>query len=392
MLGIVFWLSAILIFYVYAGYPALIFLLSKLRKPQNYSMDIKPKVTLLFAAYNEEKSIGEKIKNCLAIDYPREMLQILIADDGSKDRTVEIVKSYGSDCIDLVCYSPRRGKLFTLNDAIRQARGEIILLSDADNFYPPNVLTETVKYFSDPLVGAVSGGRNVIGSSALGNAESLYWKYEEFIKRHESIFASCVGVAGDLLAIRRCLYTSPPPSIINDDFYIALSIIKKGYRVVYAPGARSYHPVADTEQGEIERRARMVAGRYQAVFTAWDMLPFSNPGLVWQVVSHKYLRPIVPFAMILMLFANVLSLYWESKLPGHPLLFLRAPFNWSLFFVQLVFYLLAWLGVTHKFNGVLGKILYLPTFLVNSNMAALQGFYRYITSKQSVLWKRAASS
>jgi len=392
MLGIVFWVSAALVFYVYAGYPTLIFLLARLRKSVNHLIDFEPKVTLLFAAYNEEKVIGEKIKNCLAIAYPRERLQILVADDGSTDRTVEIVKSFESEHVDLACYSPRRGKLFTLNDAMREAKGEIVLFSDADNFYPPNALSETMKYFSDPSIGAVSGGRNVIGSNALGNAEGLYWKYEEFIKKQESRFGNCVGVAGDLLAIRRNLYLPPPPSTINDDFYIALSIIKQGYRIVYAPEARSYHPVAESEKGEIERRARMVAGRYQAIFLAWNMLHFSKPGVVWQIISHKYLRPIVPFAMIFMVLTNVLALYWGSKLSGPPLLVLETPYNWLLFFMQFAFYFLAWLGVGHKFNGVFGEILYLPTFLVNSNIAALRGFYRYMTSKQSVMWKKVASS
>jgi len=392
MLGIVFWVSAALVFYVYAGYPTLIFLFARLRKSVNHLIDFEPKVTLLFAAYNEEKVIGEKIKNCLAIEYPRERLQILVADDGSTDRTVEIVKSFGSEHVDLVCNSPRRGKLFTLNDAMREARGEIVLFSDADNFYPPNALSETMKYFSDPSIGAVSGGRNVIGSNALGNAESLYWKYEEFIKKQESRLGNCVGVAGDLLAIRRNLYVTPPPSIINDDFYIALSIIKQGYRVVYAPEARSYHPVAESELGEIERRTRMVAGRYQTIFSAWNMLPFSKPAVVWQIISHKYLRPLVPFAMIFMLLANVVALSWGSKLSGPPLLVLQVPYNWVLFFMQLAFYFLAWLGGNHKFRGVFGEILYLPTFLVNSNIAALRGFYRYMTSKQSVMWKKVVSS
>ena len=391
MLGIIFWISVLLILYVYIGYPVLIFFLSKLRKSHLPVIGYQPTVTLIFAAHNEEQVIEKKIGNCLSLDYPREKLQILIADDGSTDQTVPIVKSNLSEQIKLLSHPTRRGKLATLNDAVKELSGEIILFSDADNFYPPNALTETVKYFSDPSVGAVSGGRNVIGDeTALGSAEGIYWKYEEFIKRHESRFNSCVGVAGDLLAVRRDLYTPPPPNIINDDFYIALSVIKQGYRVAYAPEARSYHPVAASEEGEIERRARMVAGRYQAIALSWNMLPFSRPEVVWQVVSHKYLRPFIPFAMITALLVNVFALFENQAGANAAVLHLYNPYNWLFFWAQILFYSLAFLGMTYKFGGFFGKVLYLPTFLVNSNLAALRGFYRFITSKQTVTWKKAA--
>ena len=305
MIGLVFWISALMIVYVYIGYPLLIALFAQLRRRTIQWQPILPTITLFIAAHNEQKVIAQKLENALALDYPRDRLQILVADDGSTDRTAEIVKAYQNKGVELIHYPDRKGKLTTINRAIKFAGNEIILFSDSDNFYPVDTVHEIVKYFSDPSVGAVSGGRNVIGDNSLGSAEGLYWRYEEYIKQQESRVHSCVGVAGDLLAIRRELYIAPPPNIINDDFYLALSIIKQGYRVVYAPKARSYHPVAASEQGEMERRARMVAGRYQAMFLAWQMLPFQKPVVLWQVISHKYLRPLVPFAMILMLLTNI---------------------------------------------------------------------------------------
>ncbi len=389
MFGILFWLSVFVIFYVYAGYPILITALARFRRPLLCSPGYYPSVTLIFAANNEEKVIARKLENTLALDYPQEKLQILVADDGSIDRTVRIVKNFQDQEVELIAFPERRGKLATLNDAINNARGDIILFSDADNFYPPDALKEAVKYFQFPLIGAVSGGRNVIGESSLGDAEGLYWKYEEFIKRQESRFGNCVGVAGDLLAIRRSLFISPPIGIINDDFYMALSVLKQGYRVVYAPEARSYHPVAGTEQGEMERRARMVAGRYQAIFSAWRVLPFRDPIAVWQIVSHKYLRPLVPFAMIIAFLASLFSLFSVPILNGPAWLVLASPYDRISFVLQLLFYAAAFLGMKIKTRGVLGKVLYLPTFLVNSNLAALHGFYRYISSNQTVVWKKA---
>ncbi len=392
MFGIIFWLSVALIIYVYAGYPLLVFLLGRFGKPLKRSYELQPTITLIFAAYNEEKVVGQKLKNCLALNYPRDKLQIIVADDGSTDATAEIVKEYANQKIELISFPQRRGKLHALNDAVRSARGEILLFSDADNFYPPNVLIETAKYFADPSVGAVSGGRDVIGASPLGKAESLYWKYEEFIKINETKLGNCVGVAGDLLAVRKSLFTPPPAKIINDDFYMALSVIQKGYRVIYAPEARSSHPVAASEQGEIERRARMIAGRYQAMFLAWRLLPFSNPIAVWQIISHKFLRPLVPLAMIFALVANCLALFVFPVSAEPALLFLGTPYGNVIFTGQAVFYLLAAVGKKYKPGGTFGYILYLPTFLVNSNLAALIGLYRYVGSRQTVLWSKSARS
>ena len=388
MYGIVFWLCVLAVFYVYAGYPILVYLLAKTFHRQVKCKSIQPSVTMLFAALNEEKIIARKLENSLALDYPRDRLQIIVVNDGSVDRTAEIVEQYHDKGIELVNNSQRRGKLPAIKDAIKHVRGDIILFSDADNYYPPDALLETVKYFADSSVGAVSGGRNVIGESTLGSAEGLYWKYEEFIKRQESRLGSCVGVAGDLLAIRRILFIPPPSNVINDDFYAALNVLKQGYRVIYAPEARSFHPVAGSEQQEMERRARMVAGRYQAIFLFWKALPWNSPLVMWQVVSHKYLRPFVPLFMILALLTNVFSVFLAQNVAVPAWLFLSFPYNWIVLVVQIIFYFLAWLGRKRKFPGMIGKFIYVPSFLVNSNVAALQGLYRFATSNQTVMWKK----
>jgi cellulose synthase/poly-beta-1,6-N-acetylglucosamine synthase-like glycosyltransferase len=388
MFGILFWLSTATIIYVYVGYPLLVAILAQFRRRQVFPPDFRPSVTLIFAAHNEEKVIAEKLANTLSLEYPRECLQILVVDDGSTDATADIVRAHRDRGIELISFEMRRGKLSALKDALTFASGEILLFSDADNLYPPDALTETVKYFSDPAIGAVTGGRNVIGESSLGKAEGLYWQYEEFIKLQESRIDSCVGVAGDLLAVRKSIYVPPPVGIINDDLYTALSILKTGYRVVHAPQARSYHPVARSEQEEVERRARMAAGRYQIIFSAWHLLPLKKPIVLWQIVSHKYLRLLLPVAMIVAVVANVLALTNIAAINGPDWLVLAAPFNWIFLLLQVLFYLVAGMGLKFRFTGFLGKAMYLPTFLVNSNMAALKGLYRYLTSTQSVVWKK----
>jgi len=390
MLPLIFWIGTGLIIYVYFGYPVLIFLLSNFGSPLRYSREFQPRVTLVFAANNEESVIREKIVNCLNLDYPQNKLQILVVDDGSTDKTTSIVKEYEEKGVELRSYPKRRGKLTSLNDAMEFATGDILFFSDADNFYPPNAINEAVKYFADPTVGGVSGGREVIGDSSLGRSEGLYWRYEEFIKTYETRLGSCVGVAGDLLVIRKSLYKRPPENIINDDFFRALAVLKKGKRVIYAPEARSSHPVAKTVQGEFERRARMIAGRYQSIFWGWKMLPYSNPILVWQIVSHKFLRPIVPFAMILVFVANLLQLFSHYNDLKCFIWCLSRPYDIIFFLMQILFYSIAVLGAIFKPANGAFKFMYIPTFLVTSNIAALVGLYRFLSTKQTVLWKKAA--
>jgi len=389
LIGIIFWLSVLGVFYVYAGYPLILTLLARLRSPTAPYKPETPSVILLIAAYNEENVIAAKLENSLDLDYPSDRLQILVAADGSNDRTVEIVQSFASHGVELSYQPVRCGKMAAINRAIPQVRHEILVFSDANNFYEKSTLRELVKPFSDPEVGAVAGSKNVVKEAGVfGEADSLYWRYESYIKQQETRLGSCTGVSGELFAIRRDLFESPPDSVINDDFFLALSIIQKGYRIVFAPEARSREYVSSNERDEIVRRARIIAGRYQAMGMSIRSLPYRRPLIVWQVVSHKYLRPLVPFMMIGAFLANMITLIWNYPVESLPLLSLTAPFNWFFFLLQIAFYFLAWLGAHVTYRGSLGKLLYLPTFLVNSNYAALLGFYNYLTGKSTVIWEK----
>lgn len=395
MAGILFWICVLLIVYVYAGYPLLVFLFSALfGRKQNYTPS-KPSVTMLIAAYNEEKVIGAKLQNCLELDYPPGKLQIIVAVDGVEDKTADVVKTFADRGVELSFSPDRRGKVAAINRAIQQARHEIVVFSDANNHYPKDAIRELVKPFSDPSVGAVSGSK-VVGvredSLHLGQAEGLYWKYESSIKKRESMLGCCIGVAGEQFAIRKNLFISAPEKIINDDFYIALQIIKQGFNVVYAPAAKSYEAVSASQQDELVRRSRIVAGRYQVMGLSLPLLPFRRPVVVWQIVSHKYMRPLVPFLMIFALLFNVLAVF-PATLPqvsAHPWITLQSPIGIIVLALQVAFYLLAAFGANLKSKGLLGKILYLPTFLIASNYAALLGLMRYLAGKQTAVWKKVA--
>lgn len=387
--GIVFWVSVFMIAYCYILYPLILGILARLfPKPRPIDTVIEPDVTLLIAAYNETDVIAEKLENSLDLDYPPERLQILVAADGSDDGTAEIVKSFASHGVELSFQPERRGKMAAINNALSQVRGEIIIMSDANNMYISNVLRDLVNPFQDPTVGATGGAKKILkGDGLLGDSEGLYWKYESWIKKQQTRLGCATGAAGEAIAIRRSLFTTPPVEIINDDFYLMMSVIRKGYRMVYVPQAISYERVSASAEDEIERRTRIVAGRYQAITRSLELLPFHRPLVVWQVLSHKFLRPLVPLLMITALLAALAAVVFPAE-ASLPLLQLAAPYGAMALAAQAAFYLAAWLTSRIEKPGRLGRLFYVATFLVNSNYAAFVGLIRFISGKQQVQWKR----
>lgn len=376
---ILFWLSIGIILYVYAGYPLLVTLLARLRSRERPLPPYTPTLTLLIAAYNEEAVIAAKLENSLTLDYPANLRQILVTADGSSDATPDIVRQFASQGVELNYTPQRQGKMAAINRAMPLVRGEIVVFSDANNLYDTQALRELVKPFAETAVAAVSGAKTIVkDGSSLGHSEGLYWRYESFIKKQETRLGNCTGVAGEILALRRSLFETPPDNIINDDFYMAMRLIKRGYRVVYAPKARSYEYVSASAEDEVIRRSRIVAGRYQAMGLVRQLLPWKRPLAAWQMISHKFLRPLVPLAMIMAILTNILIVSQN-----------RPEIYTILLGIQIFFYLLAALGQWWKRGGLIGKLLYLPTFLVGSNWAALVGLARFLTKRQTTLWQRA---
>ena len=389
-IALLFWGSLGGILYAYFGYPILIFLLAKIiRRPGTYPA-YQPSVTLLIAAYNEEAVIEDKIKNSLSINYPKGLLQILVVTDGSGDKTPEIAKRYIPYGIEILHEPERRGKMAAINRALPQARGEIVVFSDANNYYQSDTIIILTQPFADPEVGAATGAKVIgQGDGSLGASEGLYWKYESFIKKQESRAGSCTSAAGEVLAIRKSLYSPPPDNVINDDFFIAMQIVRKGYRLIYVPQAISMERVSPSAEDEIIRRTRINAGRFQAITMARQILPLDRPLLVWQILSHKFLRPIVPFFMIGAALFNLWAVLFPPRAKG--LWILSKPYSLIFLGFQMLFYALAWVGRTAGNRGERSKfarLFYIPTFLTNSNYAALMGFFRFLRGSQSPLWER----
>lgn len=392
-ISFLFWSSVGLIIYTYFGYPVLIACLSSLKKTSAKTeiSDYAPKTTLLIAAYNEKDFIEEKIKNSFEINYPKDKLQILIVTDGSSDGTPNIVRSYEKLGIQLFHEDKRSGKMAAINRVMQFATGEIVVFSDANNIYQADTIQKLVEPFADPKVGAVSGSKTIEkGDGELGNSEGLYWKYESFIKKHESRFSSCTSVAGEILAVRKNVFINPPDDIVADDFFTAMNTLRQGYRLVYAEDAKSKERISISAKDEIVRRKKINAGRYQSISKSAEILP-RNIILIWQIVSHKFLRLFVPFFMISAFLLNIIAVVLPYQKPTN-WLFLSSPIGEIILALQVLFYVLAFIGTfigKQQGNSKLRLLFYLPTFLVNSNYAALQGFLQFIKRKPSHLWEKA---
>src|ERR1700722_10766719 len=237
---IVFWLSILMAGYAYTGYPIALLLLRLFIHRKVHKQPIEPSVTLVIPAYNESRVIGAKIRNVASLDYPANKLEVLVASDGSSDDTVKVAQGLSDGGhVRVLAFAQNRGKISVLNDAVRAARGEIIVFSDASAILKSDSIRQLVANFADPEVGAVGGTYRIERASEapLGPQEGIYWRYETFLKIQESGLSSTLGGHGQILGVRKTLYPYPGPGTINDDFLIALRILASGFRVVYEPQA-----------------------------------------------------------------------------------------------------------------------------------------------------------
>lgn len=374
-----FWVLAGGVAYTYAGYPVLLGLLAR-RRPEVTAQvaDDLPSVSVIIAAYNEADVIGAKLANTLDLDYPDGRLEIIVVADGSDDDTPARVRSFAADGVRLMHNPERRGKAAAISRAAAEARGDILVFSDANNSYQPDTLRALVQPFSDSTVGGVVGAKHVIrGDGGLGDSEGLYWRYESFIQRMETRLGSCTAAAGEILAVRRTAFEPLPEGIVCDDFYLVMRLLRRGFRVVYEPAARSIERVSASPADETKRRARIIAGRFQAMSMAGHILPLYSPRLLWQVLSHKFMRPLVPLAMIGMAVTNALLAATGSR-------------RWiAMLVAQGAFYATATLGPRLGLRGIAGRVVQLSSFLLSSNVAALIGLRQFLVDRERMhLWQR----
>jgi len=293
--AIICWGGFAVLLYAYFGYPLLLAALGRLRRPRPISGgDMTPAVTMVVAAWNEEAVIAEKMENTLAQQYPPDRLDLIVVSDGSTDRTDEIVQQYAQRTgrVQLLRTRGREGKSVALNIGVPAARGEIVVLTDANAIFQPEAVARLVRPFADPRVGAVSGQLRYRQAEGLGEGEGVYWRYEQAVKRAESAQHSLVGANGSIYAIRRELFRPVHPRDVND-FRIPYQALLEGYAVVLEPEAVSFEHTAGTLGGEYRRKVRIMARAIPMMLAlVWPTLARGRLLVLWQLLSHKVLREI----------------------------------------------------------------------------------------------------
>ncbi len=308
------WASLSLIVYVYIGYPGLLWLLARFRGREVLRRDFTPSVTLIISAYNEERVIAKKLENTVALEYPKDRLEVIVVSDGSTDTTDQIVASFADMGITLLRQLQREGKTAGLNAGVAKAKGDIIVFSDANIFYQPDAINFLVRNFADPQVACVTGDSRYMDlqSTAAHMQENNYWNYERFIRSMESRLGSTVGGDGAIFAIRRNVY-KPLSNDAVHDFLVPLELVCNGFRCVFESRAVGYEPSAGDFKGEFRRKRRIVNQCWHGVMGMPQVLNPRRVGIfAWQIWSHKVLRwlvfPIVLLASAACFIASPLGL------------------------------------------------------------------------------------
>jgi poly-beta-1,6-N-acetyl-D-glucosamine synthase len=294
----VFVLSAAAIVYTLAGYPLLLLALTAAKRRDPPMRAWTPRtVTVLLAVYNGEAWIGRKIESLLSLDYPPELIHILVLDDGSTDRTAEILRGVADPRVEHVGL-PHGGKAGALNAGLRRATGEILFFTDVRQALDPLSLRRLVERFADPAVGVVSGELMIGAGGPEGKGVGLYWRYEKWMRQRLSDIDSVAGATGCIYAMRRALAVPLPPDTLVDDMYLPLAAFLRGHRVVFESQARAFDEPASLG-GEFRRKVRTLAGNIQILVDLPRLLSPSNR-MLFHFLSHKIARLLLPYALILL--------------------------------------------------------------------------------------------
>ncbi len=368
--------SAIFLFYIYLGYPAILAVLSLFRRrTQRPSPGYTPTISVLIAAYNEEASIAAKIQNTLSLEYPADKLEVLVASDGSSDRTDAIVKSFTDARVRLLRINDRRGKTNVQNEGAKHCRGEIIVFSDAAAMYHPQALLYLACNYVDPGVGAVSGRYKYFdpedqSPTSLGSV--AFWSYENIIKKLQSRVSTLTGCSGCIYSVRRDLYT-PLPLEACSDLVEPLHIVKKGYRVVFEERALAYEETTKSASQEFRMRVRVISQGFYAFFLMRDLLKFWKYGWVsFQLLSHKICRWLIPL---------YLALFFTGCL-----MLADRPWAFSLLLLQIAFYAFGALSMLVPLQ-LRWKVLTIPLYFCTINAAILVSFVQFLRGNKYAVWE-----
>jgi cellulose synthase/poly-beta-1,6-N-acetylglucosamine synthase-like glycosyltransferase len=375
-----FLLTAFLCIASYILYPFIIGIIGYIRPFKVKGSEIEPFVSIIIPAYNESKYIEEKIHNTLALDYPKDKLDILVGSDGSQDETSHIVKRYEANGIKLFDFKMNRGKTAVQNDLVKHSSGEILVFTDAASFLPPNALRKLVRSFADERIGCVAGKLRYVntGRNMTTHSQGLYWRYEVKLRELESRLGRLIGVDGPLYAVRRENYIPLGPQIISD-LMTPLLVLEHGKRVVLEPEALVDEDPTINTGHEFKTRRRIALRGLVGLNTHKSLLNgFKSPLLTLQLLFHKVLRWLIGLLILLNLVSCVaLSGFWFFK----TMLVLYS----LLFSAAVLGYISERLGFAFKFFSV-------PYYFVLVNSAATIGVVDFMRKKQVVSWQPIRNS
>ncbi len=377
--ALLFWTCLGGIVYAYIGYPIVIWCLSqwfgRWEDPAVPLDEDLPLISLLVAAYNEEDVIDERIRNALALDYPARKLEIVIASDGSTDATAEIVRRYAPQGVRLLDYPCQRGKPTVLNSSFPDLKGEIVLMSDANTAYDRMAARNIVRWFRDPSIGVVCGRLVLTDPETGGNADSLYWKYETFLKICEGRLRALLGANGGIYAIRRELFQPIPKDTTCDDFVIPLQArLRTGCAILFDDQAIAREETPTTVRSEFRRRSRIGAGCFRSIPMLWRLLDPRQGWIAFTFFSHKILRWLCPFFMLGLLVVN--PFLWQD------------PYYRGALVAQAAFYLVSTALAFVPGRLKILKPLRITTMFTGMNAALLVGFWRWLWGSQKGVMMR----
>jgi cellulose synthase/poly-beta-1,6-N-acetylglucosamine synthase-like glycosyltransferase len=374
-MNIAFWIFVTIILYTYFGYTLLIPVIALFSQRQSIKKDIEPKVTFLITAYNEERSISAKLEDTLSLDYPKEKLEVVVASDGSTDRTDEIVKEFADRGVVLKRVEGRIGKTATQNEAVKTATGDIVIFSDATTKYNRDAIKKIVQNYADPEVGAVSGRYEYINPTGapVGIGTILFWKYENFIKSMQTRIRTITGCCGCIYSVRKEAYVPLPPDIISD-LVEPLKIIQRGYRIVFEPDAIAYEETTEKPSEEFKMRIRIITRAMRGILYVKSLLnPLKYLFVSFQLLSHKVLRWLIPFFLAGLFVSNIFLLgHWFYNL---------------IFIAQMVFYSAALLGLVADALNKRLRVLAIPLYFCVVNTASLLAFFKTLAGQKTVTWE-----
>lgn len=373
---LLFWLSAAALIYTYAGYPLLLSLVSTLRPRPVRREDLKLSVSVIITAYNEERDLAAKLENTLALNYEPRLLEVIVASDCSTDRTAEIAQGFAARGVRLLRQPERLGKTAAQNAAVEQAKGEILLFSDATSTYQSNVVRAMLPSFADPSVGCVAGRLIYVdpADSRIGRGARSYWSYETFLKKHESRTGSLIGASGCLYAVRRSAYV-PLYHEACSDFIVATKMVEQGLRAIYEPDAICTEETNRRSDKELKMRVRVIVQTFTDLWRHREMMnPLRSGFYAVQLFSHKIMRYLVPFFLIAFFAAT-------------SVLATRSVAYRVMFAMQLAGYLCALAGWALDHVGIRSRVLALPQYFVLANLASLIALYQFFRGERYARWE-----